>query len=86
MAERVRTSKAALWRAIRAMCVSCCGGQLHEVRVCTSTDCPLHPYRAGARGYPESFKKSTTQACNFASDSGDPPGGSILQPTPGTAP
>lgn len=36
-------------KAIRAKCLDCCGGSAKEVRACTSTKCPLFPYRLGHR-------------------------------------
>ena len=36
-------------KAIRAKCIDCCCGQRNEVRLCPSTDCPLHEYRMGKR-------------------------------------
>lgn len=33
--------------AIRAFCVSCCGGQPRSVSTCASKTCPLHPFRMG---------------------------------------
>lgn len=33
--------------AIRAMCVTCMGGAVYEVARCTSSTCPLFPYRMG---------------------------------------
>jgi hypothetical protein len=41
--ERATTPK----NAIRAMCVSCMGGMIAEVRRCTSLGCPLYPFRTG---------------------------------------
>lgn len=35
-------------RTIRRFCLECVGGSADEVRACTSTDCPLHPYRFGS--------------------------------------
>ena len=35
--------------AIRAKCIDCCCGNKAEVRRCTATSCPLHPYRMGKR-------------------------------------
>lgn len=32
-------------KAIRAMCLMCVGGSAKEVRLCSSTDCPLHKFR-----------------------------------------
>lgn len=34
-------------KAIRAKCLDCCCQQASEVRICTITECPLHPYRMG---------------------------------------
>jgi hypothetical protein len=34
-------------KAIRWKCVDCSAGSYSEVRNCTFTDCPLHPYRSG---------------------------------------
>lgn len=34
-------------KAIRAKCVDCCCGQLKEVNLCPSEDCPLWLYRFG---------------------------------------
>lgn len=36
-------------RAIRLKCLDCCCGSFAEVRQCTATKCPLHPYRYGKR-------------------------------------
>ena len=33
--------------AIRAKCMDCVCWQQAEVRLCTATKCPLHPYRMG---------------------------------------
>ena len=38
-------------KAIRAFCIDCCGGQISEVRLCPSTDCPLYVYRFGKNPY-----------------------------------
>ena len=32
-------------QAIRARCLACAGDSMAEVRRCTVSDCPLHPYR-----------------------------------------
>lgn len=34
-------------KAIRAKCLDCVCGQLAEVRLCPSENCPLWPYRMG---------------------------------------
>jgi hypothetical protein len=36
-------------KAIRAKCLDCCCGQKTEVKLCTSKNCALHPYRMGHR-------------------------------------
>ena len=33
--------------AIRAFCLCCCGESKHDVRLCPSTGCAFHAYRAG---------------------------------------
>ena len=37
-------------QAIRAKCIDCMCGQLAEVRLCPSRDCPLYSYRMGREG------------------------------------
>jgi hypothetical protein len=37
--------------AIRAHCVECMGGSVHEVARCTSKDCSLHLLRMGINEY-----------------------------------
>ena len=34
-------------RSVRAYCLWCCNDQANEVRLCPSTNCPLHVYRSG---------------------------------------
>ncbi len=34
-------------KAIREKCLDCCVYQKQEVRMCTSTDCSLYPFRLG---------------------------------------
>lgn len=34
-------------KAIRAKCLECCCGNVHEVRLCPCSDCPLYPFRFG---------------------------------------
>jgi hypothetical protein len=38
-------------RAIRAFCVTCMGGMIAEIGRCTSTGCPLYPFRLGQNPY-----------------------------------
>lgn len=46
MAGRERTPL----KAIRARCLTCCGGSSKEVRLCPAEKCPLHPHRMGRKG------------------------------------
>lgn len=48
-----RTSMTAV---ARALCRDCSGGSTGEIRKCTSTTCPLWPYRMGKR--PAAWRKS----------------------------
>jgi len=34
-------------KAIRAHCIGCMCGQMNEVKLCPSSDCPLYAYRLG---------------------------------------
>ena len=43
MNEQAKTPMA----AIKAKCLDCCCYQIGEVRACTVTACPLHPFRGG---------------------------------------
>jgi len=45
--KRGTVSKTGLLKAVRAMCLHCCGGMRAEVRECHAKDCPLWPYRMG---------------------------------------
>lgn len=38
-------------KAIRAKCLDCVCFQKEEVKKCTMSDCPLHPYRLGKNPY-----------------------------------
>jgi|LGVE01.1.fsa_nt_gb hypothetical protein len=44
--------------SIRAKCKDCCGGSAKEVKLCSSTECALWPYRYGKR--PETVERSKT--------------------------
>lgn len=52
--------------AIRAKCLDCCCDSANEVRLCSSTDCPLHPYRLGHSPYRAKRKLSEAQRANLA--------------------
>lgn len=45
-------------KAIREFCLQCCGGSAADVRGCTSTICPLKPFRFGKNPY---VKRSLTE-------------------------
>lgn len=45
-------------KAIRAKCLDCMCGQVHEVRKCPCKDCSLWPYRMGHRPAKESYGES----------------------------
>lgn len=34
-------------KAIRAKCLDCCCDQTTEVKLCSASTCPLHPFRFG---------------------------------------
>lgn len=36
-------------KAIRLMCIDCCGGNRKAPRTCTSTNCPLYLFRNGKK-------------------------------------
>jgi hypothetical protein len=38
-------------KVIREKCLECCCWQPEEVRKCTATGCPLHPFRMGKNPY-----------------------------------
>jgi hypothetical protein len=42
-------------KAIRKLCLGCCGGRPKEVRYCPLTDCPNWPFRFGRT--PEAAKR-----------------------------
>ena len=45
-------------KAIRAKCLDCCCGQAIEVKLCTVTKCPLHPFRFGKNVFHSRAKAS----------------------------
>ena len=38
-------------KVIRLKCLDCCCGNSNEVKECTVTRCPLHPFRFGKNPY-----------------------------------
>ena len=38
-------------KVIRLKCLDCCCGSPNEVKMCTATGCPLHPFRDGKNPY-----------------------------------
>lgn len=47
-------------QAIRAKCLDCCGDP-REVKLCTATRCPLHPFRDGKNPYRKKHELSEKQ-------------------------
>lgn len=43
----IKVSKNVLWKAIRAQCVECMGGQMYDVSGCSAKKCSLYPFRMG---------------------------------------
>ncbi len=43
----VKIPKAILWKAIRAKCLDCSAGSVHEISACPIGDCSLYRYRSG---------------------------------------
>ena len=46
--------------AIRAHCIECMGGQVHEVARCTATQCSLYPFRMGKNTMHQKYGKART--------------------------
>ena len=36
-------------KAVKAKCIECCGGSIHEAKKCHINDCPLWNFRPGTR-------------------------------------
>lgn len=67
--ENVKTRKRALrnpLKAIRAKCLECCGGSPKEVRLCSDTNCALHPFRKGQNPFPRRKKSSRKSLDNHS--------------------
>lgn len=47
--------------AIRAHCVECMGGGVHEVKNCTAINCALHPLRMGLNTFDKRVKRRLEQ-------------------------
>ena len=45
MAKKLKTPI----KAIRELCLDCCGGSYKEVKYCVIQNCPVYPYRMGKR-------------------------------------
>lgn len=56
-------------KAIRAKCLDCSCGQIAEVRLCPSVNCPLYPYRMGHR---PKVDKDTTEVSEHEKTSDSP--------------
>ena len=44
-------------KAIRKHCLDCSGGRTSAVRLCTTAECPLYPYRFGFNPYNKNARK-----------------------------
>ena len=56
-------------KVIRAKCLDCCCGDPYEVKLCTATRCPLHPFRDGKNPYrqkPELSKEEKNRRAELA--------------------
>ena len=60
------TSKSDLLRIIRSYCLNCAGGQMKEVRLCPSKDCPLWAFRMGKDPHKTPRQLSDAQRENLA--------------------
>lgn len=54
--RRVKVSKSELWKAMRKMCLHCCGDMRSEVDECQAEDCPIFKYRFGKAVSPDTEK------------------------------
>ena len=47
-------------KAIRAKCLDCSGGSIHEAKLCVIPECSLHPFRFGKNPFrkPRTFRLS----------------------------
>lgn len=80
--------------ALRARCLDCCAGQINEVRLCVSLNCPAWPFRMGSNPWiertPEQIASLRERGKALAargkavsrlpSDAADPSG--VPEPTP----
>ena len=48
-------------KAIRGKCLDCCCGQINEVKLCPSSNCPLHPFRFGKNPFRKAREYSPEQ-------------------------
>ena len=53
--------------AIKNLCIECMGFQQREVKLCSSPQCPVYPFRngeahTGRKGNPDAFKDATQVA------------------------
>ncbi len=64
-------------KAIRAKCIDCCAGSMHEVRLCTATKCPLYDFRFGHNPY---YGKTDNEDENETEDNGAETAESDLPP------
>lgn len=55
-------------KAIRDWCLECSGGSHESVKMCSSTDCPLYPFRQGRNPYRTARKLTDEQRAAAAAN------------------
>ena len=53
-------------KAVRAKCIDCSGGSIHEVKLCVIPECPLYPFRLGKNPYRKRRKLTDQQRREIA--------------------
>ena len=53
-------------KAIRAKCIDCSGGSIHEVKLCVIPECPLYPFRFGKNPFRKRRKLTDQQRQEIA--------------------
>lgn len=60
-----------VFKAIRANCLDCCGGNAAEVRKCVSVTCPMWPMRMGR--FPSALRKALRDEPDVEAEPGEAP-------------
>ena len=53
-------------KAVRAKCIDCSGGSIHEVKKCAIPECPLYPFRLGKSPFRKPRKLTDQQRREIA--------------------